>query len=188
MTTLPDPPDAWFPSPLAQLSDAFDLAPCGYVLTTVDGHFTLVNHTFLQMTGYARDTLLGGGRIQDVLTPPGRIFYETHYAPLMHMQGRVQELAVDVRCADGQSLPVLLSSTQQLTPSGAVHGYRTVLFPARDRRSYEQELLRARREAEHSAQVKAQMLAMLGHEIGTPVTAISLAAQSLARSAEQGRQ
>ena len=55
-----------------------------------------VNATFLRWTGYAREDLVGVKRFQDLLTAGGRIYHETHYAPLLRMQGSVREIAVDI--------------------------------------------------------------------------------------------
>ena len=40
----------------------------------------------------------------------GRIYHETHYAPLLRMQGSVREIAVDIVGADGRRLSVLVNS------------------------------------------------------------------------------
>ena len=42
--------------------------------------------------------------------PGGRIYHETHYAPLLRMQGSVREIALDLVRADGARLPVLVNS------------------------------------------------------------------------------
>jgi serine/threonine-protein kinase RsbW len=103
-----------------------------------------VNQTFLEWTGHARESLEGQRRLQDLLTAGGRIYHETHYAPLLRMQGAVREIAVDIVRADGTRLPVLLNSVAQLDADGAVTGVRTTVFDATDRKRYETELLVAR--------------------------------------------
>ena len=69
------------------------------------GEIVRVNATFLRWTGYAREELVGVRRFQDLLTAGGRIYHETHYAPLLRMQGNVREIAVDIVCADGAGCP-----------------------------------------------------------------------------------
>ncbi len=78
------------------LEDLYENAPCGYILTLPDGTFAKVNRTFLDWVGYQRKDLLGSKRFQDLLTVGGKIFYETHYAPLLRMQGFVKEVAFDL--------------------------------------------------------------------------------------------
>ena len=89
---------------------------------------------------------MGAKRFQDLLTGGGRIYHETHYAPLLRMQGSVREIAVDVVTADGRRLPVLVNSVQIVDDQGEPQLVRTTLFDATERRAYERELLAAREE------------------------------------------
>ena len=134
------------------LEDLYEHAPCGYISTFPDGVFAKVNQTFLDWIGYERDQLLGGKRFQELLTVGGRIFYETHYTPLLHMQSFVNELAFDLRCRDGRHLPVLINSVQKCDAAGTPLLNRTTIFDATHRREYERELLRARQTAEQATE------------------------------------
>jgi phosphoserine phosphatase RsbU/P len=125
-------------------AELFEEAPCGFVITRPDGTIVRVNRTFEQMTGYDREQLVEARRLQDLLSAGGRIYHETHYAPLLRMQGWVKEIAVDVVRADGTRLPALFNSVLTTDASGAPQVVRTTIFDATDRRRYEQELLRAR--------------------------------------------
>ncbi len=141
--------------------DLYEHAPCGYLSTMPDGTVVRVNETLLSWTGYRRDALVGRRRFIDLLTAGGRIYHETHYAPLLAMQGTVRGIALDMLCADGRRLPVLVNSIMVRTPAGDPHVIRTSVFDATDRREYERELLRARERAERSenhARVLAQTL------------------------------
>ena len=104
-----------------------------------------VNRTFETWTGLRREELLGTRRFQDLLSPGGRIYHETHYAPLLRMQGSVREIAVEIVRADGTRLPALINSVLHSDEQGRPQRVRTTVFDATDRRSYEQELMRARR-------------------------------------------
>jgi phosphoserine phosphatase RsbU/P len=133
-------------------------APCGLLTTLPGGLIARVNDTFLTWTGYDREALVGRRRFQDLLSPGGRIFHETHYAPLLFMQGSVREIAVELVRADGSRLPALVNSTVQAGADGEPELVRTAVFTATDRREYERELLRARRDAEEAA-ARARLLA-----------------------------
>jgi PAS domain S-box-containing protein len=76
--------------------DLLENAPCGYLSAAPDGTLVRVNATFLRWTGYRRDELVGVKRFQDLLTVGGRIYHETHYAPMLQMQGTVREIAVEI--------------------------------------------------------------------------------------------
>ncbi len=103
-----------------------------------------MNATFERWTGYAREDLVGAKRFQDLLTAGGRIYHETHYAPLLRMQGSVREIAVDIVTADGRRLPVLINSVLVTDADGAPRVVNTTLFDATERKSYERELVVAR--------------------------------------------
>ena len=154
------------------LEDLYEHAPCGYISTLPDGTFAKVNRTFLDWMGYRREELVGRMRLQDLLTVPGKIFHETHYAPLLRMQGSVAEIAFDLVCRDGRQLPVLINSVQKRDTGGTPLLNRTTIFNASDRRDYERELQLARRKAEDALKLRDHFLALASHELKTPVTAI----------------
>ncbi len=128
----------------------YDRAPCGYLSTTPDGLIVKVNQTFLTLTGYAADELAGERRFVDLLTGGGRIYHETHYRPMLQMQGSAREIALDLVCADGRRLPVLVNSVLERDHDGRPVVIRTAVFDATERRGYERELMHARRRAEDS--------------------------------------
>ncbi|GAA0430979.1 hypothetical protein Aca07nite_17540 [Actinoplanes capillaceus] len=132
--------------------DLYEHAPCGYLTTLPDGTIVRVNETFLTWTGYARTDLIGHKRFRDLLTPGDQIFHETHYAPLLRMQGEVHEIALDVVRADRSRVPTLVNSVLESGPDGTPRIIRTMIFNATERRRYERELLGSRRAAESSEQ------------------------------------
>ena len=127
--------------------ELYEDAPCGYLSQLPDGTIARVNRTFCTWTGYTADELVGKRRWVDLLNAGGRIFHETHYAPLLRMQGAVREIAVDVICKDGRQLPVLVNSVLKADADGNPLVTRTTVFNATDRKQYELELLRQKRRA-----------------------------------------
>jgi sigma-B regulation protein RsbU (phosphoserine phosphatase) len=138
--------------------ELYDNAPCAYLSARPDGMLAKVNGTFLTWTGYERDALVGQRRFQELLAPGDRIFYETHFAPLLRMQGHVREIAVEVVCRSGARLPVLVNSVLKQDSTGTPVAVRIAIFDATERRAYEQELVAARRRAEDS-EARARALA-----------------------------
>ncbi|MDX6717537.1 MAG: phosphoserine phosphatase RsbU/P [Baekduia sp.] len=139
--------------------ELFEDAPCGYLTTRLDGTIVRVNRTLEALTGYSRTELLGQRAFQDLLTVGGRIYHETHYAPLLQMQGSVREIAVDLVRADGTTMPALINSVLRHDAAGAPRAIRTTVFDATDRRSYERELVRSRnREHEIGRQLQRGLL------------------------------
>jgi diguanylate cyclase (GGDEF)-like protein/PAS domain S-box-containing protein len=125
--------------------DLYEHAACGLLLTDADGTVLRVNGTFLEWTGLSREQV-EGQRFDSLLTSAGRLFAETRLLPVLRLEGRVRELAVDVRLADGGVLPVLLNAVED-GPGSPVH---LAVLEATQRRGYERELVQARRVAERS--------------------------------------
>lgn len=132
--------------------DLYENAPCGYLSLRPDGHVFQVNQTLTRWIGFAPEELLGK-HLHDFLTIPGRIFYETHFAPLLVMQGFFDEVALDFMTKDGKRLPVLINAAQRRTEEAEIVVTRLSVFRATERRRYERELLEAR-EAATDAQQK----------------------------------
>ena len=82
----------------------------------------------------------------------GKIYYETHFAPLLRMQGFFNEVALDLVSNTGQLVPVLVNAVERRDESGQVRFIRITVFNATERRRYERELLEARRIAEAAGQ------------------------------------
>jgi sigma-B regulation protein RsbU (phosphoserine phosphatase) len=153
--TAGEPSDALLEESAEEL---YEHAPCGYLSTLPDGRIVKVNATLLGWLGYARDQVVGRLRFPDLLTVGGKLYHETHFAPLLRMQGELGGVALDLVAADGARLPVLVTSVVKTDAAGLPLVIRTTIFDARDRRAYERELLRARQEADR-ARDRAQELA-----------------------------
>jgi phosphoserine phosphatase RsbU/P len=128
----------------------YDRAPCGYLSTTPDGTIIKANATFLGLTGYERQDLVGRKRFVQLLTAGGRIYHETHYAPMLRMHGSAREIALELVCKDGRRLPVLINSVLERDEFDDPIVIRTAIFDASHRRQYEEELLREKNRAEAS--------------------------------------
>ncbi|WP_239094981.1 PP2C family protein-serine/threonine phosphatase [Planotetraspora silvatica] len=148
--------------------DLYENAPCGYLSTLLDGQIAKVNTTLLRWLGYTRDDLVGRRRFADLLTVGGKLYHETHFAPLLRMQGEIGGVALELRAADGSQLPVLVTSTVKNSADGRPLLIRTTIFDARDRRTYERELLRARQEADLERERLQSLVATLQRTLLPP--------------------
>lgn len=132
--------------------ELYETAPCGYLSTEPSGRIVKVNRTFLSWTGYRADELVEHRTFQSLLPIGDRIFFETHVAPSLAMQGTVREVAASLVCASGERLPVLLNAVRKDDGFGGHLRTRIAVFDARERRAYERELLAERERAERTAQ------------------------------------
>ena len=136
----------------------FDRAPCGYLSITPGGLVVNVNRTFSSWTGYEREELVGLRRFVELLTIGGRMYYDTHFSPMLLMQDFVREIALELVCADGRRLPILVNASLDRDDKGEPTLIRVAVLDATERHRYEMELLAAKQRAEES-EGRARVLA-----------------------------
>ena len=173
------------PLPVEDLEDLYESAPCGYVSLTPDGRIAKANATLHAWTGHPPGGLVGL-KLQDLLSIGQRIFYETHLAPLLRMQGSVSEVALELRAAAGVRLPVLANAAEKRDAEGRHLFTRLTFLKAIDRRQYERGLVEARAAAEADtrqqlaeAELREQFIAVLGHDLRNPLAAIASGARMI---------
>jgi sigma-B regulation protein RsbU (phosphoserine phosphatase) len=191
------------------LEDLYENAPCGYLSLRADGRIVKANQTFCRWTGYSAGELIGK-RLHDFLSIAGRIFYETHFAPLLRMQGFFDEVALDLVKKDGERFQVLVNAAERKDAEGKPRFIRLTVFNATDRRRYERELLKARDELKMltanlegrvteatadllrtdlalssqraEAELREQFIAVLGHDLRNPLASIIAGTRLLQKS------
>ncbi|WP_345816377.1 PAS domain S-box protein [Paraburkholderia sp. PREW-6R] len=141
--------------PLPSAEALFEHAACGLLVADANGRILRVNATLCAWLGYGANELAHTRHIQDLLSGGGKVFYQTHWAPLLRMQGSVAEVKLNMMHRDGHMVPMLLNAVRR-THDHLDYIEVAVLIVA-DRHKYEQELLLARRNAE--ASVAAHQLA-----------------------------
>jgi sigma-B regulation protein RsbU (phosphoserine phosphatase) len=174
--------------PIDEYKDLFENAPCGYLTIGSDGRITKVNATLTAWTGFESDKFIGR-RLHQFLNMAGRIYYETHIAPLLRMQGFFNEFALDFETAAGERLPVIANAAERRDADGAPLLTALVVIKATDRRRYERQLVDSRSELQkglanerETAELREQFIAVLGHDLRNPLAAISAGARILQRS------
>jgi phosphoserine phosphatase RsbU/P len=174
--------------PIDEYKDLFENAPCGYLTIGSDGRITKVNATLTAWTGFEADKFVGR-RLHQFLNMVGRIYYETHIAPLLRMQGFFNEFALDFETAAGERLPVIANAAERRDADGAPLFTALVVIKATDRRRYERQLVDSRSELQkglaterETAELREQFIAVLGHDLRNPLAAISAGARILQRS------
>ncbi|GEA88079.1 SpoIIE family protein phosphatase [Cellulomonas cellasea] len=131
-------------------ADAWRSSPSGLLVLDADGTVAGANDTFLDWVGRARGDVVGRVRLSELLSVGGRIYWETHLAPMLHVDGRADEVALELRTPSGR-MPVLLTAVVERTGAGEGVRVHAALSSARERSRYERELLAARRAADRAA-------------------------------------
>ena len=173
-------------------------APCGLLLTDAAGLILRANATVCGWLGCPAADLVGKVRIQDLLPVGARLFHQTHCLPLLQVQGSVAQLQVEIRDGAGERMPVLVNIVRRTVDGGLVDEW--ALFAVNERRSYERELLAARKSAEQALEArldaetqlralnealsdadrrKDEFLATLSHELRNPLAPMRSALEVL---------
>jgi phosphoserine phosphatase RsbU/P len=129
------------------VADLYENAPCGYICAGADRRIVAVNATLSRWLGYEQNALVGKP-FTDLLTVGSRIHFETHFAPLLQLNDQFSGVTVDFVTSDGRRLSAFITANVKRDDKGRVDILRIVVQDASDRRSYERELLQARRQAE----------------------------------------
>jgi sigma-B regulation protein RsbU (phosphoserine phosphatase) len=183
----------------------YERAPCGLMSTAPGGLVLRVNATLCQWLNYPASELEGKRRFQDLLTMGSKIFHQTHWLPLLQMQGSVAEVQFEIVTSKGETLPVLVNTLRVERGSDVQHDL--AVFLATDRRKYERELVKARKEAEEllareraakealdaaqtnlqnaleqRATLAEQLVGIVSHDLRTPMNAIVLGTSLLSSS------
>lgn len=193
--------------PTEDFEDLYENAPCGYLSIRPNGRIFKANRTFASWIGLTPEELKGR-HLHELLDVAGQIFFETHFAPLLRMQGFFDEVALDLVTQQGSRLPVLVNARERRNAGGEHVFTRLTIFNATDRRRYERELLNARDEAKAaekqlvslrcadravllderaSAALREEFIAVLGHDLRNPLAAVMGGLQLLLNTKQDER-
>ncbi len=181
------------PKPSAEALALLDTAACGLLQTADDGTILRVNRTFCTWLGYTAEALVGKRRFPELLTMGGRIFHQTHWSPLLRMQGSISEVKLELAHSDGSAIPMVLNAIRREEDGVMVHDLAS--YVARDRDKYERELIVSRKrlevlvaeaerlhaEAKDRATFAEQMIGIVSHDLRNPLSSIVMAAALLGK-------
>ena len=176
----------------------YQQAPCGLLVTDGAGLILRINATMCRWLGVSQAALVNRVKIQDRLPVGARIFYQTHCLPILLVQGSVGQLQMEIRDSAGQRMPVLVNIVRRNVDGRVLDEWS--LQAMNERRSYELELLAARKTAEQAldarldaeAQLRSlneelsdtdrrkdEFLATLSHELRNPLAPMRSALEVL---------
>lgn len=165
--------------------DFFENALHGFVITDSIGIITRANSRMAEWVNISGKELRGK-RFSDMFAVGSKIYYETHLAPLLIMQGYFEEVVLEINQKSGVKLQVLVTALVRTDASSQPSFIRYTILKATDRIQYEKNLLHAKIMAENEVTKQAeivalrdQFIAVLGHDLRNPLAAVSMAVDIL---------
>lgn len=151
------------------MDDLLNNAPCGFLVFRDTGELVDVNQTLLELLGFERKELISL-HIEKIFTAGGRIFYQTHFFPLLKLHGQATEIYLDLSTKSGRTIPVLVNAKRRDRNGTMLSD--CVFMPVFQRNRFEDELLLAKKEAEEANRAKDEFLSVVSHELRSPLNAI----------------
>lgn len=170
---------------VTSVDNLLNTAPCGFLSFADDGTIELANVSLLDMLGYEREEL-AGRHVERILTVGSRIFYQTHWFPLLRLHGRAEEIFLMLRSKTGEDIGALVNAARREHATGVA--YDCVFIRVRERQKYEDELLRARRAAEQASaelQVQKRQLEQANEQLQAQAIELELQQQQLHEQATE---
>ena len=151
----------------------------GLVEVDPEEYVVYANNSFCEMSGYSIDELIGEHA-------PTVLLKGAHYSSKeiaeRRQNGQSDAYELMVRNKQGEKRWWLVSGAPVLDDNGAFKGSIGIHLDITLQKTLEQELRKAKADAEHSAHAKEVFLANMSHEIRTPMNAILGIARLLAKT------
>lgn len=129
--------------------------PCAYISFNDKGFISLINDTLLQLLGYTENEL-SEKKFESLLNIAGRIFFQTHFFPMLKLHNKADEIFLSLLHKNGQLIPVISNSNRIETKDGFLN--QCVFIPIYNRRAYEDELLSAKKAAENALKENSELI------------------------------
>ncbi|MCU7497207.1 MAG: PAS domain S-box protein [Ignavibacteria bacterium] len=138
--------------------------------------YTLVNEAYCNLTGFAREQMMGRTDFDFVPKELAERFYEKDNE--VFSKGRIENFEVDIVDRDGQKRFVVANETLYKDEKGEKY----IISSIRDetkRKELEQEINNALMKEKELNRLKSKFVSMVSHEYRTPLTAILSSAELL---------
>ena len=125
----------------------YDTFPSGYFCSLPNGIIIDSNKIFLKLTNYSREEVIGKKKFTDFLSLGEKIYFENVFAPALKLSGTIEEVNFNFTKKEGTRFPVLVNSVEIKDFSGKQLYTHSIVFNIAQRKKYEQELLKSKKNA-----------------------------------------
>ena len=116
--------------------------PCACLVFGDEGAIEFVNAFLCEALGYDAAELVGH-KLDRIFTFSSRLFYQTHFFPLLRLNGKVSEIFFLLRSKDGNGIPVMINATRDSTGEKAIN--LCIFITVWERQKYESEILESKK-------------------------------------------
>lgn len=159
---------------------------CGYVVTDSEGVILKFNEVMVQWCGSDLSSPNGPVRFPDLLTMGSRLYYDTHYLPLLQIQGYVREINFDLEQSNGDNIPILINTIIKYDQTSQKQLNFSIIFEIRQRKQYERALLHAKAKSDalveqlqRTNKELSQFTYVVSHDLKSPLNNVISIAEML---------
>lgn len=136
------------------MQNYFNQAPCLFYTSADDGTLLQVNDCLCQILGYQAEELVNK-KIESLFTVATKIFYQTHFYPLLKMQGHAEEIFITLKKSNGEEVPVLINAKREIADGRHVNLHAGMIV--HHRQQFEEQLIAAKKAAEKALEENTEL-------------------------------
>ena len=133
----------------------FEQVPCGIFSFFDDNTILDVNQTLISFLQFENENL-EGRNVETILTVPSRIFFQTHFFPLLKIQDHAEEIFLTLLSRNGEHFPVLLNAKRIMWGDKTLNCCACIHVP--NRKKFEDEIVAARNTAEKALRENSELI------------------------------
>lgn len=144
--------------------------PVAVFYKDLNGKFVDCNEIFTEITGFKKEDLLGK-TVSDIWEQDIADVFISKDKELLTSEDYIM-YELNIKNTDGVLIPVILTTDNYHDSEGKKAGIVGALINIRERKKVEEEMIKAKEQAEENDRMKSAFLANMSHEIRTPMNGI----------------